>query len=131
MNAVHFVDTILSNNSTDDHINEFITQGGLKPLVKLLALPVLPLDYPNSNACLAVTGCCRSILVSPMEYDSAYKGVGPGDYGEHNILANIDMQVHLVSYVLRVSYRDFLNLFILGGWGGGGGGGGVHTCKYV
>ena len=60
---VHFVDSILSNNSTDDHIREFVSQGGLTPLLRLLSLPSLPLDFPTSTACATVTGACKSILV--------------------------------------------------------------------
>ena len=60
---VHFVDAILSNNSTDDHIKEFISHGGLPPLLRLLSLPCLPLDFPFSLACSAITGTCKSILV--------------------------------------------------------------------
>lgn len=64
VNVVHFLDAILSNNSTDDHMREFIQQGGMQPLLKLLSLPVLPLDFPTSPACTAITGACRSIMVS-------------------------------------------------------------------
>ena len=60
---VHFVDAILSNNSTDDHIHEFIVQGGLMPLLKLFSLPALPLDFPTSSACSSITNTCRGILV--------------------------------------------------------------------
>lgn len=65
INVVHFLDAILTNNSTDDHILEFIGQGGMKPLLQLLSLPVLPLDFPTSSACNAIAGACRSIMVSP------------------------------------------------------------------
>ena len=61
---VHFVDSILSNNLTDDHIREFISQGGLSPLLRILSLPTLPLDFPTSSACVTITGACKSILVS-------------------------------------------------------------------
>ena len=60
---VHFVDAILSNNSTDDHIHEFIVQGGLTPLLRLFSLPALPLDFPTSSACSSITNTCRGILV--------------------------------------------------------------------
>ena len=45
-------------------MKEFINQGGMEPLLKLLSLPVLPLDFPTSAACTAITGACRSIMVS-------------------------------------------------------------------
>ena len=64
LNVVHFVDAILSNNSTDDHIKEFVTHGGLTPLLSLLSLPALPLNFPSSSACNSITSTCRSILVS-------------------------------------------------------------------
>ena len=67
INVVHFLDAILSNNSTDDHMREFIGQQGLEPLLRLLSLPVLPLDFPTSAACTAITGACRSIMVSWLE----------------------------------------------------------------
>lgn len=59
-----FVEAILSNNSTDDHCREFVTQKGLQPLMSILGLPNLPIDFPTSPACQAVSIVCKSILVS-------------------------------------------------------------------
>lgn len=59
-----FVESILSNNTTDDHCQEFVSQKGLLPLVTILGLPNLPIDFPTSAACQAVAGVCKSILVS-------------------------------------------------------------------
>ena len=42
LNAMKFVDAILSNNSTDDHCREFVSQKGLVPLMGILGLPNLP-----------------------------------------------------------------------------------------
>ena len=61
---VRFVDSILSNNSTDDHCREFVRLGGLEPLINILGLPNLPLDFVSSQACQSVSGVCKSILVS-------------------------------------------------------------------
>lgn len=61
---MRFVDAILSNNSTDDHCREFVKQKGLTPLLKILQLPNLPIDFPLSPACLSVASVCKSILVS-------------------------------------------------------------------
>ena len=61
---VRFVDSILSNNSTDDHCREFVRLGGLDPLINILGLPNLPLDFVTSPACQSVSGVCKSILVS-------------------------------------------------------------------
>ncbi|XP_031465368.1 E3 ubiquitin-protein ligase HUWE1-like [Phasianus colchicus] len=57
-----FVESILSNNTTDDHCQEFVAQRGLRPLVTILGLPNLPVDFPTSAACQAVAGVCKSIL---------------------------------------------------------------------
>ena len=46
-----FVDAILSNNATDDHCREFVTQKGLVPLMGILGLPNLPIDFPTHAAC--------------------------------------------------------------------------------
>uniref|UniRef100_A0A8C5F2F4 HECT-type E3 ubiquitin transferase n=1 Tax=Gopherus evgoodei TaxID=1825980 RepID=A0A8C5F2F4_9SAUR len=64
LNVMKFVESILSNNTTDDHCQEFVSQKGLLPLVTILGLPNLPIDFPTSAACQAVAGVCKSILVS-------------------------------------------------------------------
>uniref|UniRef100_A0A3Q1KBD0 E3 ubiquitin-protein ligase HUWE1 n=1 Tax=Anabas testudineus TaxID=64144 RepID=A0A3Q1KBD0_ANATE len=62
LNVMKFVESILSNNTTDDHCQEFVNQKGLLPLVSILSLPNLPIDFPTSAACQAVAGVCKSIL---------------------------------------------------------------------
>lgn len=62
LNVMKFVDAILSNNSTDDHCREFVKQGGLVPLLKILGLPNLPVDCPVTAAAQAVASVCKSIL---------------------------------------------------------------------
>lgn len=64
LNVMKFVDAILSNNSTDDHCREFVTQGGLQPLLRILSLPNLPVDSPITASAQAVAAVCKSILVS-------------------------------------------------------------------
>lgn len=58
-----FVEAILSNNTTDDHCREFVNQKGLLPLMGILGLPNLPIDFPASPACQAVASVCKAILV--------------------------------------------------------------------
>ncbi|KAK7074780.1 E3 ubiquitin-protein ligase huwe1 [Halocaridina rubra] len=62
LNVMKFVDAILSNNSTDDHCKEFVSQKGLVPLLGILGLPNLPIDFPVSQACQSVASVCKSIL---------------------------------------------------------------------
>lgn len=62
LNVMKFVDAVLSNNSTDDHCKEFVKQGGLVPLLKILGLPNLPVDCPVTAAAQAVASVCKSIL---------------------------------------------------------------------
>ena len=62
LNVMKFVDAILSNNSTDDHCREFVTQKGLVPLIGILGLPNLPVDFPAQPACQSVAAVCKSIL---------------------------------------------------------------------
>ncbi len=59
-----FVEAILSNNATDDHCREFVNQDGLNPLMGVLGLPNLPIDFPSSPACQSVANVCKSVLVS-------------------------------------------------------------------
>jgi hypothetical protein len=61
-NIMKFVEAILSNNSTDDHCKEFVKQKGLVPLLQILSLPNLPIDFPNSAACQSVAQVCKAIL---------------------------------------------------------------------
>ncbi|XP_068082120.1 E3 ubiquitin-protein ligase HUWE1 [Anabrus simplex] len=62
VNVMKFVDAILSNNSTDDHCREFVAQNGLPPLMSILGLPNLPVDYPVHTAAQHVATVCKSIL---------------------------------------------------------------------
>lgn len=64
LHVVHFLDAILSTNSTDDHIKEYLQQGGLPPLLDLATMLSLPLDFATSNACSAIATACKGILVS-------------------------------------------------------------------
>lgn len=68
LNVMKFVDAILSNNSTDDHCREFVAQGGLQPLLRILSLPNLPVDSPITASAQAVAAVCKSILVSFMSF---------------------------------------------------------------
>ncbi len=63
-NIMKFVEAILSNNSTDDHCKEFVKQKGLVPLLQILSLPNLPIDFPSSTACQSVAQVCFFFLVS-------------------------------------------------------------------
>ncbi|KAK3103700.1 hypothetical protein FSP39_021121 [Pinctada imbricata] len=67
LNLMKFVEAILSNNSTDDHCREFVTQKGLQPLMGILGLPNLPIDFPLTPACQAVSIVCKSILTLSRE----------------------------------------------------------------
>lgn len=62
LNVMRFVDAILTNNSTDDHVREFLRQDGLVPLLRLMRLRNLPIDFPTTQACGGVSSVCRSIL---------------------------------------------------------------------
>lgn len=67
LNTMKFLEAILSNNSTDDHCREFVTLGGLRPLLMILSLPNFPVTSCNSPitaTAQAVASVCKSILVS-------------------------------------------------------------------
>ena len=57
-----FIEAILSNNSTDDHCKEFVKQKGHVPLLEILTLQNLPIDFPSSTACQSVAQVCKAIL---------------------------------------------------------------------
>ncbi len=59
-----FLENILSNNGTDDHCTEFISLGGLSPLLGLLNLANMPLEFPLLPACQSLAAVCKSIVVS-------------------------------------------------------------------
>lgn len=63
-NIMRFVEGVISNNTTDDHGKEFVKLGGLKPLLDILQMKNLPIDFPTSQACQCVAGLCKSTLVS-------------------------------------------------------------------
>ena len=60
---VRFLDAILSQNNTDDHMQEFIKQGGLEPMIKLLAITPLAAESTYASANTAIIDTCRNILV--------------------------------------------------------------------
>ena len=63
-NVMRFVEGVISNNTTDDHGKEFVKLGGLKPLLDILQMKNLPIDFPSSQACQCVGALCKSTLVS-------------------------------------------------------------------
>jgi E3 ubiquitin-protein ligase HUWE1 len=63
-NIMRFVEGVISNNTTDDHGKEFVRLGGLKPLLDILQMKNLPIDFPSSQACQCVAALCKSTLVS-------------------------------------------------------------------
>lgn len=75
LNVMRFVEAILSNNSTDDHCREFVKHKGLTPLLRILLLPNLPIDFPVNTACLAVASVCKSILTLAHEREVLREGL--------------------------------------------------------
>ena len=59
-----FLENILSNQGTNDHCFEFVSLGGLTPLLGLLNLSNMPLEFPLLPACQSVAAVCKSIVVS-------------------------------------------------------------------
>ena len=57
------MDAIPSTNSTNDHCKEFVAQKGRVPLLGIMGLSNLPIDFPVSQACQSVAFVCKSILV--------------------------------------------------------------------
>lgn len=86
LNVMKFVDAILSNNSTDDHCREFVAQGGLQPLLRILSLPNLPVDSPITASAQAVAAVCKSILVSqiPCFYSVFFESYMPAPDEKEN-----------------------------------------------
>ncbi|XP_076800643.1 E3 ubiquitin-protein ligase HUWE1-like isoform X1 [Clavelina lepadiformis] len=62
-NVTKFIQAIVSNNTTDDHCREFRQHGGVPALLKLLRLPSLPLEFPNSPACQSVTNLTQTVFL--------------------------------------------------------------------
>lgn len=71
LNTMKFLEAILSNNSTDDHCREFVTLGGLRPLLSILALPNFPVtsfNSPITATAQAVASVCKAILVNTFTF---------------------------------------------------------------
>ncbi|CAM4777913.1 unnamed protein product [Rotaria magnacalcarata] len=66
-NIMRFVEGVISNNTTDNHGKEFVKLGGLKPLLDILQMKNLPIDFPSSQACQSVAGLCKSTLTLLVE----------------------------------------------------------------
>lgn len=62
INTMKFIDAILSNNTTEDHCQEFVNRGGLEPLLRILGLPNLNVGCPITASAQAVASVCKSIL---------------------------------------------------------------------
>jgi hypothetical protein len=52
------------NNTIDDHGKEFVKLCDLKPLLDILQMKNLPIDFPSSQACQCVATLCKFTLVS-------------------------------------------------------------------
>jgi len=63
LNVMKFLENILSNQGTDDHCTEFISLHGLSPLLGLLNLSNMPLEFPLLPACQSVAAVCKSIVI--------------------------------------------------------------------
>jgi E3 ubiquitin-protein ligase HUWE1 len=61
---MRFVEGIIINNTIDDHGKEFVKLCDLKPLLDILQMKNLPIDFPSSQACQCVAALCKSTLVS-------------------------------------------------------------------
>uniref|UniRef100_A0A915HQK0 DUF913 domain-containing protein n=1 Tax=Romanomermis culicivorax TaxID=13658 RepID=A0A915HQK0_ROMCU len=61
-NVMKFVESILSNNSTDDHARLFIQVKGLPRLLNILTLENLPADFGAHSACQNVATVVRYLL---------------------------------------------------------------------
>nr|CAB3254981.1 E3 ubiquitin-protein ligase HUWE1-like [Phallusia mammillata] len=85
-NVSKFIQAIVSNNTTDDHCREFQLHGGISSLLKLLLLPSLPLDFPASAACQAVTNLTHTVFLLLREPLAVHESL------EHvqNILEQLD-----------------------------------------
>ncbi|XP_046406854.1 E3 ubiquitin-protein ligase HUWE1 isoform X2 [Ischnura elegans] len=75
LNVMKFVDAILSNNSTDDHCQEFVAQKGLTPLISILGLPNLPTDHPTTALAMAVSAPIKSVLILAHEPEVFREGL--------------------------------------------------------
>lgn len=106
LNVMKFVDAILSNNSTDDHCREFVAQGGLKPLLWILALPNLPVDSPITTSAQAVAAVCKSILNLAHEAQVLQVGLE-----QLSVVVDLlkPLQVHIASPGGSVLLRELAN----------------------
>ncbi|XP_055907075.1 E3 ubiquitin-protein ligase HUWE1 [Eupeodes corollae] len=62
LNVMKFLDAIISNGTNGEHCREFVSLGGLQPLLSILSLPNLPVDSPVTTTAQAVATVCKSVL---------------------------------------------------------------------
>ena len=103
-----FVEAILSNNTTDDHCREFIAQKGLEPLMKILGLPNLPIEFPTAPSCQAVSSVCKSVLVRAFIISYRLKTHQKSEYISCNEIYNTE--IYQLCFVFSLALLSTLHV---------------------
>jgi len=63
-NITKLLETVITQNASPDDATAFVAAGGIDRIVKLMALPNMPVEFAQSSICRTIANILRFIVVS-------------------------------------------------------------------